>query len=92
MSGINPQPYAELVQAIEISRGDGPLRISMRGKSCRVTGGHEPLQLLVDNVSWLLDSDERGPHLHFEYFPGHVYIHESSEPLILRVSEEESEP
>jgi hypothetical protein len=86
----DPQPYAEQVQSIEILRSDGPLHVSTHGESCRIAGGQDQLQLFADNVTWLLNSGEENSHLHFEYFPGHLYIHESAEPLLLRITEEAS--
>jgi hypothetical protein len=85
-----PGPYDSDVSFIEIARNEGPLRISQVDGGCHVVGGREQLELLADNVEWLLQSEGGGAHLHLEYFPGHAYIDASAEPLVVQVADETS--
>jgi hypothetical protein len=46
-----------------------------------ISGDLRFLTILADNVA-SVGSDERGGHLHIEYFEGHAYLADGSAPLI----------
>ena len=73
--------------SVSISLGSGPIEIRLESSNVLIRGEQSKLSLLGENIAFLANqktSRERlKPHLHIEYVPGHAYLEEASEPLVL---------
>lgn len=65
----------------------GPIVIRLQETNVVIRGAERKLSLLGENIAFLANqkpSEGRlKPHLHVEYIPGHAYLDETSEPLVL---------
>lgn len=65
----------------------GPIVINVQGDNLIVRGAERKLSLLGENIAFLANQEpSRGrlkTHLHIEYIPGHAYLDQTSEPLVL---------
>jgi len=74
-------PYDEAVSDIRINSASGHLQIIHLPSTLRLLGDSPSLRLLAENLEAITGGSS--PHLHVEYYPGHFFIAEGSEPLIV---------
>jgi hypothetical protein len=83
----DPAPYDRSLSSITVVRTSGPVVITCAAGSGElyIRGGSPQLDLLAANVQGFADDwdGDDMSHLHIDYFPGHDYLDESSEPLVL---------
>jgi hypothetical protein len=80
-----PSPYDRSLFRMVIRSGSGKVVVSLMddGQSLLVCGGDEFMAVLADNIGGFAEDGVRGEHAHIEYFPGHYYLAEEAEPLVL---------
>lgn len=82
-----PSPYDRSLSSITVVRTSGPVVITCAAGSDElyIRGGSPQLDLLAANVQGFAENwdGDNMSHLHIDYFPGHDYLDESSEPLVL---------
>jgi hypothetical protein len=65
----------------------GPIVIRQQGGSVFVRGEERKVSLLGENIAFLANQqaskEQLKPHLHIEYMPGHAYLDETSESLVI---------
>ena len=75
------------VSSVSVLFESGPIAIRMKDDSVVIQGEERRLSLLGENIAFLANqppsSDRLKPHLHIEFIPGHLYLDEESEPLVL---------
>jgi hypothetical protein len=84
----NPSPYSRALSSIESRRTSGKVAILLPsdGETLEIQGGLEELELLASNIEDFAADGDRSAHLHVEYFPGHDYLSERSEPLVIALA------
>jgi hypothetical protein len=50
-----------------------------------IVGDKSHLRTFSENVRWLAHDGAAGEHLHIDYFPTHLWLAESSAPLVLKL-------
>jgi hypothetical protein len=81
----DPSPYSRSLSGVNVVRASGPVVITCAAGSdeMEIRGGSSQLDLLAANVQGFADEGDAASHLHIDYFPGHDYLNESSEPLVI---------
>jgi hypothetical protein len=51
-----------------------------------IKGDPESLGILADNIDDFASEADSGTHLHVEYYPGHYYLAEGSESLVISIA------
>lgn len=86
----DPSPYGRSLSRINVVRTSGPIAMTCAAGSDElyIRGGSPQLDLLAANVRGYADDRDGDAmsHLHIDYFPGHDYLDESSEPLVLALA------
>ena len=80
-----PSPYDRSLSRVVIRSGSGKVVVTLMndGQSLLVCGGDEFMEVLAANIDGFAEDGIRGEHAHIEYFPGHYYLAEEAEPLVL---------
>jgi hypothetical protein len=83
----DPSPYSRSLSRINVVRASGPVAMTCATGSGEldIRGGHAQLDLLAANVQGFADGwdGDATSHVHIDYFPGHDYLDESSEPVVI---------
>lgn len=90
-----PAPYDGFLEFLDVEMlSDGrrvEVEVARKGNTLHIEGSKELMKILAENIELLVDdvgrSDISEKHLHIEYHPDHYYLAESSEPLILVVTQ-----
>jgi hypothetical protein len=67
----------------------GPVIISVSERELSVSGARDKLDLLCENVDWLIDpnnsaiAEQTRDHLHLEFYPGHFFLSADALPMVL---------
>jgi hypothetical protein len=81
------QSSAALDSSVLVFFEAGPIVVRLQGTNVIMRGAERKLSLLGENIAFLANQqpsrDQLKPHLHIEYIPGHAYLDETSEPLVL---------
>ena len=80
-----PFPYAGYLRFLRIDLKEGNVHIRREGDCMLVGGSVEKMGILASNIASLAVQETNGTsaHSHIEYHPGHFYLVEGSEPLVL---------
>jgi len=78
-------PYSGYLRSLQIEIGEGSVQILRDHDRLYIKGTPEKIEILAENIASLASqkSSYSVEHLHIEYFPGHFYLTEGSEPLVL---------
>jgi hypothetical protein len=82
---VPPFPHSGYLKSLQIDVSEGKVQI-WRDENCiYATGSVEMIAILAKNIAFLATqkNDRSSVHSHIEYFPGHFYLTEGSEPLVL---------
>ena len=74
-------PYDSAIDQIRIENHADHVSLSREHSVMHSAGDHDALRLLAENIDGLASND--APHLHIEYYPGHFYMANGSEPLVV---------
>jgi hypothetical protein len=81
----DPAPYSRMLSSLAVARTDGPVVIERREAVLHIRGGAAQLDVLAANIQdFAAEEGDAGSHLHIEYFPGHGYLDETSEALVVQ--------
>jgi len=85
MPSVPASPYSGYLRSMEIETGEGNVRIQRDDDRICIAGSKEKMRILAKNIASLASqkSDHSSEHSHIEYFPGHFYLAEGSEPLVV---------
>src|SRR5215217_7189566 len=92
-SGVDPTPYDGVLSRLSVKiRSEQPLYIGRTGTTLRIEGSQRTLETFASNLESLArQGSEQHPmgtarvHLHLDYYPGHYFLDESSEPIVIAV-------
>ncbi|MCM4084586.1 Imm32 family immunity protein [Paractinoplanes hotanensis] len=81
----DPSPYDRSLSRIDIVGGSGPIvaRCLPESDVLWIQGGRAQLGLLAEILRDFAVAGDVTSHLHIEYFPGHDYLDESADPLVV---------
>jgi hypothetical protein len=85
----NPAPYDRLLDAFEAIASDGPVCVSVAGKTLLAIGCPEMLAKLA-SFFWFSDSSLPGSHSHHEWWEGNEYIAKDSRPLVISLAKQDA--
>lgn len=82
---ISPLPYAGYLRFLRFDLNEGNVHIRLEGDCMLVGGSVEKIGIFAGNIASLASQETNGipAHSHIEYHPGHFYLVEGSEPLVL---------
>jgi hypothetical protein len=87
--GDDPDPYSDFLGGVEIrcTQG-GPVCVAVDWSDKRlvITGGHQDLRLLAEDLSGV-SAAPIGSHHHFEYLLDDSYFGEESAPIVVQLVE-----
>jgi hypothetical protein len=81
-----PTPYIGYAKSLKLEAIQGNVCVSRTGDEIAICGSPEKLAILARNIGYLAEqqsSDDRGEHLHIEYYPGHFYLSAESLPMVV---------
>jgi hypothetical protein len=82
-----PEPHDELLEGLEVTKGEGPTLLSMTpAKWLQLTGSPDNLRRYVSHFRF--GDDEEGKHHHPDHMQGEGYVSPISMSMILEVSSE----
>ena len=86
----DPSPYSRSLEIIEFCRRSGKVCISLvqDKSSLMIKGDTESLDVFADNIDEFASKADSGTHLHIEYYPGHYYLAEGSESLVITITDD----
>jgi hypothetical protein len=81
----DPAPYTDSLRLIELTRGVGQVAmdVSVPTSLLRLRGGPLQLSMLGDVVEGFALEEDRSSHLHVEGFPGHEFLAEGLQGLVI---------
>jgi hypothetical protein len=81
----DPAPYTDSLRLIEITRDVGQVDMEVSGPAAplRLHGGPQQLSMLGDVVEQFALEGDPSSHLHVEGFPGHEFLAESLQGLVI---------
>lgn len=86
-----PAPYDDSLEELAFKAGDGLLNMEIIGKALVISGSDKNIQVLSDDIQWLIEQIEGGAdlgnHLHVDYYPDHSYLASSNVSLVISVVE-----
>ncbi|GGU61318.1 Imm32 family immunity protein [Lentzea flava] len=84
----DPAPYGRCLSRLNVVQASGPIAVVCAAGSDELTirGGSAQLTLLAANVRGFANDGDATSHLHIDHFPGHDYLDESSEPLVVALA------
>lgn len=84
----DPSPYGRCLPRINVVRASGPVTATCAVGSGEldIRGGSPQLALLAEIVQGFADDADATDHLHIDHFPGHDYLGESSDPLVIALA------
>ncbi|WP_425564566.1 Imm32 family immunity protein [Planotetraspora silvatica] len=81
-----PFPYSRSLSGLEFREtSEDVVCIAADGPSLKIHGGRMALDLLAENIEGFASEADHSDHLHIEYFPGHDYLSQDSEPLVIAI-------
>jgi|SRR5579875_2834081 len=82
---VPPSPYSGYLRLLQIEVGEGNVHVLRDHDRVYIAGSVEKIEILAKNIAGLAlqKSSHSSEHSHIEYFPGHFYLTEGSEPLVL---------
>jgi len=85
MPSAPASPYTGYLRSLEIKVGEGNVHILRDDDRVHIAGSVEKMGILAKNIASLAsqESNHSSEHSHIEYYPGHFYLAEESEPLVL---------
>ena len=84
------QPYSRFLRKLQtLPRKEGPVVISVNEDVLSLAGGTAAMALLSMNVNGFSVDGVAGNHWHLEYFTGHLYLGESTLPIVLALASDE---
>lgn len=81
----DPRPYDELLRWIIVTVSDGLVVIRKDAETLRIEGAREYIANLGQHIESLLRDTQLPSHTHIEYYPGHFYLREDAEALVVGV-------
>ena len=91
-TGVNPAPHDDVLTRLSVEiGGEQPLYIGRFGSTLRIKVSPSAVEILASNLERLArQASDRpaGPvsaHAHVEYYPGHYFLDERSEPIVIAV-------
>jgi hypothetical protein len=87
-TGGDPSPYSRALASVEMRRtsGKATVRYVSNQEALEIQGGRKELELLASNIGDFAVAGDLSAHLHIEYFPGHDYLAEDSEALVIALA------
>jgi len=84
LPSVPPSPYFGYLKSLHIDLNEGNVHIGRDNESMHIRGSAEKIGILADNIASLAlqESNSISAHSHIEYYPGHFYLAEESEPLV----------
>ncbi|MFB7781812.1 hypothetical protein ACFC1D_03710 [Streptomyces vinaceus] len=85
----DPAPYSRSLSRVTFGQAETAAVIAVLadGETLEVRGGPEALAVLATNIEGFAQESDPSDHLHLEY-PGHAYLSEESDPLVLAFDRE----
>lgn len=82
---VSPSPYSGYLRLLQIDVGEGNVHISRDSDLICIAGSADKIGILASNIASVASqkSSVSSIHSHIEYHPGHFYLSEGSEPLVL---------
>jgi hypothetical protein len=91
-SGVDPAPYDGVLTRLRVKvRGERPLYIGRTGSTLDIEGSRRTVEIFANNLKRLVrqgsehPTGSSGAHTHVEYYPGHYFLDEQSEPMVITV-------
>src|SRR5215203_3745511 len=91
-SGVDPTPYDGVLSRISVKiGGEQPLCIGRTGATLRIEGSQRTVGIFASNLESLARQASERPigsgkvHMHVEYYPGHYFLDDRSEPIVITV-------
>ncbi len=91
-SGVDPTPYDGVLTRVSVKiGGEQPLYIGRTGATLRIEGSQRTVAIFASNLESLVRQGSEHPigsarvHTHVEYYPGHYFLDERSEPIVITV-------
>jgi hypothetical protein len=83
----SPSPYSRFFRQIELRNNPGKvvLAVAPDRETLIIAGDRWALEIFGENIKSVARGAEGDYHLHVEYFEGHYYLSEESEPLVVSV-------
>ena len=80
-----PFPYDGYLRFLRFDIGEGLVHIRREGDCMLVRGSVEKIEMFASNIASLAlqETDSISLHAHIEYYSGHFFLLEGSEPIIL---------
>ncbi|WP_326565358.1 hypothetical protein VSH64_26285 [Amycolatopsis rhabdoformis] len=79
----NPEPYDSSLSRIDFRVTSGKITMSTTGETLKIQGAQEFFAVLADHIESFGAEADLDSHIHIDYFPGHDYLTEGSESLVL---------
>jgi hypothetical protein len=82
---VPPSPYSGYLRSLQIDVSEGNVHIWRDDLCICIIGSEEKMGILASNIASLATqkSNYSSEHSHVEYYPGHFYLAEGAEPLVL---------
>ena len=84
-----PEPYDGFLEKMSISQNNRLLCINRKEATLYIAGSFEVLRLLAENIDIFSQYTNKPqinsvkPHLHIDYYPSHMYLHPTSQSLVM---------
>jgi hypothetical protein len=82
--GVAPTPYTGYIHSIVVAESEGKVRIRRTGDTLYVEGNRKSRLMLAQNIEAL----ELTEHAHLDHFPGHPFLDELSQPIVVECDEQ----
>lgn len=81
----DPAPYSKALSTLETRQTSGKVLISVSSdrETLKIQGGRNAMEMLASTVEEFAAEGDGAAHLHVEYLPGHEYLSQESEPLVI---------
>jgi hypothetical protein len=91
-SGVDPTPYDGVLTRLSVKiEVEQQLYIGRTGATLRIEGSQRTVAIFASNLESLVRQGSEQPidstrvHMHVEYCPGHCFLDEHSEPIVITV-------
>jgi hypothetical protein len=89
-SGADPTPYDGVLSRISVKiGGEQPLYIGRTDDTLRIEGSQKAVEIFASDLESLARQGAQRTmgsprvHMHVEYYPGHYFLDERSEPIVI---------
>lgn len=81
-------PYTRSLAMLEstLTSGSEAISMSSEGDTLEIRGGAAALALLAENIEGFAAEGDETAHLHIDYFPGHEYLSQNSNSLVIALN------